>query len=88
MSLHCPTCGAADDAVGGVNGWVYRAQRAEARLDNVRAEVAKYLSPGNENVRQGDVIASIRDMAQIMVTSKDNLAEIKALLAHVCTIVR
>lgn len=34
MSLHCPTCGAADD--GTVNGWVHRAYRSEFILDKVR----------------------------------------------------
>lgn len=34
MSLHCPTCGAADDET--VNGWVHRAQAAEAMLERVK----------------------------------------------------
>lgn len=49
----------------------------------VQAEVAKHLSPENENVKQGDIIASIRDMAQVMVTSRDNAAEALAKLNNI-----
>jgi hypothetical protein len=34
--------------------------------------MAKHLSPENENVKRGYWVAALRDMAQIMVTSKDN----------------
>lgn len=35
MSLHCPTCGAADD--GSINGYACRAHRAEAHMNAARA---------------------------------------------------
>jgi hypothetical protein len=41
--LHCPTCGAAND--GSENGWVHRAQAAEARLEDLKA-VLPEPSPG------------------------------------------
>lgn len=37
----------------------------------VLAELAKHLSPGNENVRCGDVLASIKDLAQIAYGRQD-----------------
>lgn len=40
MSLHCPTCGTADD--GTVNGWVHRAYRAEAKLDTLRTLIEEW----------------------------------------------
>ena len=46
-------------------------------LDDVRAELAKHLSPGNENVTQGDVLASIRDLAQIAVSATGNCLELE-----------
>ena len=33
-------------------------------------EISKYLSPTNENVQQGDLIAAIRDLAQVAMGSK------------------
>jgi hypothetical protein len=49
-----------------------RRQKAELSLGNICAEMAKHLSPENENVKRGYWVAALRDMAQIMVTSKDN----------------
>lgn len=41
-------------------------------------EIAKYLSPQNENVVQRDLVASIRDLAQIAITRKDVIVELEA----------
>lgn len=60
-------------------GHAVDAEQAEARAEQERdaalKEAARYLSPTNENIAQGYLVAAIRDMAQILVTSKDNAAE-------------
>jgi hypothetical protein len=38
-------------------------------------ELAKHLSPGNENVKCGDIIASIRDLAQIALAATENIED-------------
>ena len=43
---------------------------AEHALDDIVDELRRHL-PDNENVRRGDVVASIRDLAQIAVSGKD-----------------
>lgn len=40
MSLHCPSCGTADD--GTANGYLHRAWQAEGKLDDLRTLVAEW----------------------------------------------
>jgi len=41
------------------------------------ALVANYLTPGNQNVVNGDLLASLRDLLQIHVSTKGLLAELE-----------
>lgn len=43
-----------------------------ALCDKTLAEVARHLSLQNENVRRGDVLAAIRDLAQVKVSALGN----------------
>jgi hypothetical protein len=52
------------------------------RKDTLR-ELSKHLSPENQNVKNGDIIACIRDLAQIALTSKENAASLQHQLDHV-----
>ena len=47
-----------------------------ASLAAIQLEIGKHLSAGNENVRVGDVVASIRDLAQIAVSNTGNFLEL------------
>jgi hypothetical protein len=51
-----------------------------AAVDQITLEIGKCLSLGNENVQRGYWIAAVRDIAQILVTSKDNAREAMAQL--------
>lgn len=46
------------------------------------AEIAKYLDTNNENVKRGDLIASIRDLAQIAVSATNNCEQFQELLVN------
>ena len=51
---------------------VNRAVKAEAELREALAECAKWLSPGNENVTRGYLVACIRDLAQALMSHRGN----------------
>lgn len=53
-------------------------QREE--LEAAKTEAAKYLSPNNENVKCGYLVAMIRDLAQIKVTAQGNAEDAMRLL--------
>lgn len=46
-------------------------------------EIAKHLDPNNENVRRGDLIASIRDLAQIAISERGNAETMEARLEEI-----
>ena len=50
-------------------------------IDGALKEISKHLDPNNENVRRGDLVASIRDLAQIAVSSLDTARELEARIA-------
>lgn len=51
--------------------------------DAAMLEIAKHLSPGNENVRTGDIVASIRDLAQAKLSAMGLLEELYATIRTV-----
>lgn len=61
MSLHCPSCGAADD--GTANGYADRAFRAEAVLRAIRdrLKVWRYAAPGYHTDDVGDILVECAD---------------------------
>lgn len=52
MSLHCPTCGAADD--GTRNGWVYRAYRSEHIVDAVKDLAQEWYTQAKTEDTEGE----------------------------------
>ena len=57
---------------------VDRAVKAEAELREALAECAKWLSPGNENVTRGYLVACIRDLAQTSIANAANATTAEA----------
>lgn len=55
-------------------------ERFQVERDEVLKEVTRYLSPENENAVQGDVVACIRDLAQVKVSAMGNAQDAMALL--------
>lgn len=58
---------------------------AECRRSSSAAalvEIGKYLSPQNMNVLSGDLIASIRDLAQIALSGMENTSALERKLEH------
>ena len=59
-----------------------RIEDAEAvALEEILAELSKHLSPTNENVRRGYVIAAIRDLAQAALSQRENADDAEAKVA-------
>jgi hypothetical protein len=57
-----------------------RADAAEARLRELCDEIAADLSPGNENVKQGEWVAALRDIRQVKLSALGNCATLEARL--------
>lgn len=47
----------------------------QIKLERVQSEISKYLSPENQNVKNGDTIACIRDLAQAYYFARDMAKE-------------
>lgn len=56
-------------------------ERLRALMDALTQEIAKYLSPINENARKGYWVAAVRDLAQIMISAQGNASDAEAKLA-------
>lgn len=50
--------------------------RKAEKHDLALLEIAKHLTPGNENVTRGDLVACIRDLAQVAQSSRDTVEEL------------
>ncbi len=63
---------------------VSRAVAAETASTTAQAlrEIAKYLSPENENVKQGYLLPCIRDLAQAKVSAIDSYNDLKTLMRN------
>ena len=55
--------------------------RLQDEWNRAMGEIARHLSPENANVTAGDLVASIRDLAQVALTSKGNVEDLQRLLA-------
>ena len=56
-----------------------------AALDAQHQEIARHLSATNENVKRGDTVAAIRDLAQVAVSAKGNSEAAERCLAEQTT---
>ena len=55
---------------------------AQQREQKALAEIWKWLSPENENVKRGDLIAAIRDLAQVAMSETGNSETLEAEVAR------
>ena len=58
---------------------------SETIVDDALDELRQHLTPGNENVTRGYVVAAIRDLAQIAVSSRDVADEYERTIASIAT---